>query len=598
MPGWRPAAAVVVALAVLYAGLILALPADLFWSPDEGSKFLQLESYRRAGGLRQSIVYGARAIDPGFRYYPSRLSDGNTERPPVALYPQPLQDGRLESNWAPLFPLMTLIPFHLLGFRGLYVLPAASGLLTALLAGRAARSLMPGTLIPTVLAVGLCSPVLFFSLLFWEHTVALCLAMAALVLCLDDRSRPRGRALVIGGCLAVAIVLRFEFIVVALALATASATQSIRRRLEFSSRISRSARSWVPVAALASLVAAAFGLVWLGVRQLGLLRPLGAKVDWLVRLSLGQLTQLSTWSDLPSRLRRSLIDLPAETGPMLDPMAARIGLLGILLAASSRFLREPARGWLFVSGAVLVTVVSAVEVVSADRFRSVHALVLPAPWMVFALLLVFPVPRDVGPGTAVFRTASTLVLAAAVLLSLNPIEGGLEWGSRFQLAAYVLAAVFACAGVVAYLRSTEDRRLRAAVGLCAVAAFGVGFLFQLRGFAEVWTTKSDLATYRVELETAGAPAVTDLPWLPGSLATTFADSPILTVGGPEDLGDLIGTVAWTGGRFRIVTVVESESDADAWIEGARPYRAELVRDRERAGLRFLDVRVHESHRLR
>jgi len=218
--------------------------------------------------------------------------------------------------------------------------------------------------------------------------------------------------------------------------------------------------------------------------------------------------------------------------------------------------------------------------------------------MVFALLLVFPVPRDVGPGTAVFRTASTLVLAAAVLLSLNPIQGGLEWGSRFQLAAYVLAAVFACAGVVTYLRSTESRRLRTTIGLCALAAFGVGFLFQLRGFIEIRTTKSDLAACRVQLETAGAPAITNLVWLPGSLAATFADSPILTVGGPEDFGNLIGTVAWTGGRFRIVTVIESESDADAWIGGARPYPAELVRDLELAGLRFLDVRVHETRQLR
>jgi hypothetical protein len=66
------------------------------------------------------------------------------------------------------------------------------------------------------------------------------------------------------------------------------------------------------------------------------------------------------------------------------------------------------------------------------------------------------------------------------------------------------------------------------------------------------------------------------------------------VGGPENLSSVIGSVGSHAGRFRLITSIEDEQDVRAWIDGARPYTVDLVRDRTVAGLRLLDVAVRSA----
>jgi hypothetical protein len=581
-------------LATLYLTILVALPADLFWSPDEGAKYLEVRSYVWRDGLQRRVVYGARYVDPGFRFYPHRADDDESGDLVINLFPEPGSEGRLTSNWSPLFPLVSLAPYTLLRLHGLYLVPIVCGLLTALLAGAAARRIVPEAEVPTILAVGLCSPVLFYSLRFWEHTLAVCLATAALAVWLDDSPRRCGRVVVSWGCLAVAIVLRFELAVVAGSLGIALAADRIRSRLETSGRFSPAALPWAVATTVVGLVFAAGGALWFAVRHARLLRLVGVKEDWLVRVVLGKVIQLGPWHDLPLRLRHALIDVPGETGPHLAPEAAWLGLLGVMVAVASVAFRHPRRGWLFVAGATLVTAVAAAAVISPDRIRGVHALVLPTPWVVLAMLLPRPAVKMDGPCNAVFSITSWLVIISAVTLSLKPVLGGLEWGSRYHLVAYVLAAVLACTAFVHFLRSVDNARLRAAVTVVGVASLAVGCMYQVRGIGEVTLTKIHLAAYRDQLVVTRVPVITDLAWLPGSLARTFAEFPILMVGGPENLSSVIGSVGSHAGRFRLITSIEDEQDVRAWIDGARPYTVDLVRDRTVAGLRLLDVAVRSA----
>src|SRR5215470_202956 len=151
------------------------MPKGAFWSPDEGAKYIQLHSIEWLDGLRYTIAYGGERIDPTFEFYPARCRFED-------IYPMPLDDGRVKFHWPIWFPLASRAPVALFGLTGLYLLPLLGGWLIALLAGQLSRA-WDRRLAPfAILAVGLATPVAFFSLTFWEHTLATALALGALAI--------------------------------------------------------------------------------------------------------------------------------------------------------------------------------------------------------------------------------------------------------------------------------------------------------------------------------------------------------------------------------------------------------------------------------
>src|SRR6516162_3445796 len=91
---WRNPLALLAAALVLavYTVAILVIPEGAFWSPDEGAKFIQLESLGWRGGFAYEIPYAAKELDPGFELYPARCA-------PVPLYPVPLGADGAHFRW-------------------------------------------------------------------------------------------------------------------------------------------------------------------------------------------------------------------------------------------------------------------------------------------------------------------------------------------------------------------------------------------------------------------------------------------------------------------------------------------------------------------
>jgi MFS family permease len=583
------------ALSALYLAIVGVLPPNLFWSPDEGAKYLQLTRYRgQSPRVRQQVQYGARPFDPSYRFYPQPLPPGHRFELVARLYPRPSADGTVRTNWPPLFGLLSMPLFSAFGFYGLYLLPLAAGIGTAVLAGALARRVAPDAEVAVILAVGLCTPVLFYSCLFWEHTIAVFLGMASLVLC-SGASRTSPRALLAAAaCLGLAIALRFEMAVFASALAAALIAAALRDRLEASGRASARALRVGTAATIAALGTLAFGVAAIAIRRLEPANLIGDKEGSLAQLLVGLLSSPRLWRELPVRLRQALVDLPADNGPTLEPWIAWLGLLGVLVAAASIALREPARGRALVAGGGLLTLVSLWAVVSPDRFRSVHALVLPAPYMVFAVLLLF-LPRGAG-GRAlrIFGGTMVIVLASSTVLSLPLLVGGLEWGNRYQLIAYVLAAAGCAVGMVSYGKTGGPARPRAAVAAAAGIALAVGGLYQMRGLRELAITKADLHAYRHELNAASQPVVTELYWLPSALAETFRRIPMFTLRDPDQLASWIDMVSARAPRFLVVTDELPAAAAGRWRAGAAPHSIELVREQLVAGLVFLEFELDRN----
>jgi len=579
------------ALSALYLAIVTLLPPSLFWSPDEGAKYLQLARYRgQSPRVRQQVQYGARPLDPSYSFYPQPLPPGHRFELVARLYPQPSDDGTVRTNWPPLFGLLTQPLFSAFGFYGLYLLPLVAGIGTALLAGSLARRIAPDTEVAVILAVGLCTPVLFYSCLFWEHTLAVCLGMAALVLCSGvSRTSPRA-LLAAAACLGVAIALRLEMAVFAGALAVALIAAALRDWLEAAGMASARALRIGTTATIAAVGALAFGAAAIAIRRLEPTRLFGDKEGSLAQLLVGLLSSARLWRELPIRLRQALVDLPADNGPTLEPWVAWIGLLGVIVALASMALREPARGWVLTAGGCTVTLVSLWIVVSPDRFRSVHALVLPAPYMVFAVLLLLPRPAG-GRVLRIVGGTMSIVLASSAVLSLPLLVGGLEWGNRYQLIAYVLAAVGCTVGTIAYAKPGEPARPRAAVAAAAGIALAVGGLYQMRGLRELAVTKADLHAYRNELHAASQPVVTELYWLPSALAETFRRIPMFTLRDPDQLASWIDMVGARAPQFLVVSDEPPAAAVGKWRAGAAPHRIELIREQVVAGIVFLEFEL-------
>lgn len=164
--------AVLVLIGLVYGIIVFGYlgPLNAFWSTDQGVKLLQTQGLILTRFQSQALPYPGASLDPAGAFLPFRGQ-------------YLLRDGQAFAMFSPVFSAMSAIPLFAFGYPGLYLVPllAACGALAALAAlGRLV--LPPRWNIAQVVLVAFCSPVFFYAVTFWEHTVALALVMAALAL--------------------------------------------------------------------------------------------------------------------------------------------------------------------------------------------------------------------------------------------------------------------------------------------------------------------------------------------------------------------------------------------------------------------------------
>jgi hypothetical protein len=199
----RSAAGVsVLCVAAVYAATLLWLP-DGLWIVDNGNKLIQVEAILASGHRDYSIPWPGRELDPQLEFNPIPA--------PFSV----IHGERLYAVYSPAFPALSSPFFALLGSPGLLVLPFVAGV--ALLAGlvcltRAAG--LPAAAAPaSVLVAGLCTPVWFYSAVFWEHIVGASLAVWSVAAWLRFLESGSGRALLAcGAACAVAVWFRDQLL--------------------------------------------------------------------------------------------------------------------------------------------------------------------------------------------------------------------------------------------------------------------------------------------------------------------------------------------------------------------------------------------------
>ena len=194
-------ASVVLAIGLFYALLVMAYldPLNAFWSTDQGVKLVQTQSLILTKFHTSALVYPGITIDPNRQFMPFRGQYLVQGEQVFGMFPQA-------------FSAVSAPFLFVFGYGGLYIVPvlaACAALFALALLGKRVLPLQWN--IALVVAVGLCSPLIFYATNFWEHTTALCLVLFALLFSVHAIDRSQLAMLFAAGlCVGLAVWFRNE----------------------------------------------------------------------------------------------------------------------------------------------------------------------------------------------------------------------------------------------------------------------------------------------------------------------------------------------------------------------------------------------------
>jgi hypothetical protein len=570
----------VLACAAVYAaaGWYLSAP-QTFWSPDNAVRFVQLESIRRNGYRSLAAVYPAEDLDPEHGFFP--IAEGFSYR----------RDGRTYLSYPWLFPLLAAPLYGALGFPGLLVLPAAAGLAAAALVGRSVGRVSAAGGVAATLLVGLASPLVVYTAVFWDHTVVAALSTGAVALLLagGDAGGHSRHGFWAGVLLGLGPHFRNETYVFAVAVAVglvASGRRSLLPQL---------------LTGFAAAVAPlwAYHLWWFG-------HPLGYKGKALIEATAAP----GLWGYVQHRLLVAY-DLFLSAGSygaavpkrLTEPALVAAGVLaGAALLRSGVRRGSPA---VVGAGGLLVAAVAASPV--ALRIP-VMGLLPSVPWVALALLRQ---PRAVGipsrkpcggcnrgPGSSrrdfgdgaedrfLWAVAGAYTLGVAAVGSV----GGLQWGPRYLLPAVPVLGWLAGRWVA---EVWEEPRLRGAVAVTVGCVVAAGLALQVLGLRFVRYSLDSLRAVEDVLQSTRYEVVaTGFEPMFRSLGGLYFQKKLMAVDSQEELRSLVrrlaeGKVAgWTYvprfGRGFNARMVEE------WTREG-PWRFRVVDDRTPMAVGFAGV---------
>ena len=511
------------ALAIVLLALTLTRPSGVFWSLDEGGKYLYIQSTLKTGSAVTPMIYPGRSVDPELRFAP--------------LYWRVQVADQVYSWWPVAFPLLTLPLYLLLGWTGLYVIPAVSGAACALLSGLIVRQVCPQNPMlawGAMLISGVATPVLFYSTTFWEHAPAAALSLGAIWLALKSQQVQQIRWLLLAGVLAsLSTLLRTEDAVLAGGLGLVVLLWRWRWGLTFGAAYILASLPWL----LANwvLMGNIFSRQWQSLMAAPALSGMGAAPLLFFPYLLFNSPGVGAYE-------LSLGALAAGT------LLSVVGTLAVFVKRLRWAVPVAYLGLAIICGGVLF---------DQNGNRSVHGFLLIAPQVAGGAWLLASSAtwrRSLLPAIVL----TDLVLFAAVFAARGWLAaGGLQYGPRYLLALYPLLVAASLVGLrVAW--NGMGGRLGRLVAVTYVALVLVGFGYQVRG---ALGANQVLGYYDASRKAIGpllpGPIVTGCTWLPMVVPDLYWTGAVFAVPDPRQMS------AWdaAAGRAGLKSYVRVEMDA-------------------------------------
>ena len=165
----------IILIAVIYLITLGFLEKRGFWIADNANKFIQLQAILNSNYSGYSIPWPGSAVDPDFEYNP---------------LPHPfsvIKDHNLFSIYSPIFATASSLFFKICGFQGLYILPFVFSMFLLFGLVRMLNTVGSEKAVKNhaLFIAGLCTPIWFYSVVFWEHIIAASLCVWGCGFCLD-----------------------------------------------------------------------------------------------------------------------------------------------------------------------------------------------------------------------------------------------------------------------------------------------------------------------------------------------------------------------------------------------------------------------------
>lgn len=478
------------------------------WSPDEGAKLLQLVSLRFVNGkFAYDIVYWGKQIDPQLQYVLS-----NPSRDLLRII-----DGKIFFDRFPIFPLLTLVFYQVLGMKGLYVLPAIGGALIIFFSLLLIRPSNRNVFMYMLIAFG--SPVFIYATIFWEHTIATCMGIAALRIAFHS-AKPKFPFriliwLLIGSILSFAIYIRLEIAIFVLAFLFA---YWLFGDFKFGPLVAGGV-------VLLALIAyqPLHELMFSGVAV-----PKNAEYVYKPFLYIKQ----ARWMAIPDLLAGPFADEGIYTGSLgiIWSIAAIMAVLGSFLDSKLLFrvVMNIALGFCLAIGFYFLIIKS--------PYRSTHGLIFSTTWVVLAFTRAKKIWLNGNEKIRILVfTASIGIMGYSIAMIIfrgSSPHGGLEWGARFAFSFFPILAIMAT------WKSPGERFSLNRLFVILFVFLGIGF--QIRGLNTIRVDKDFTSAFnQTVLASPEQHILSDIWWLPLNAAPILDRKAIYVSNSPEKLADWI-----------------------------------------------------------
>jgi hypothetical protein len=500
------------AVAALQFYLIVdKLPPSTFYSGDCGTKLLQAQSLVMQHWRSASVVYPGREIDRQLQFVDTGMLQ--------------VRKGRVWGVHSLVFAVPASVTYAWFGYKGLYVVPAVCLLAALFILWLLAKSMWSGwraLFALTLAAFG--SPLLFYGLEYWEHTLAVVLVMAAVLLLSDVEgvTRRSWRLVGAGALLVGAATVRPEAAVFWIAAASGLLAVVRPGRTLLRSLGLLTVGSAVVAAPAAIINQELFG------------DPLGTVLGLHVHRGHPD----------PRLMIIGKLLMPLTVSAFLELGCAVLGAL-LLWWLAAREVKQQRSRLTVALGLLAVTVTAAIAAVEIHRLLGLWRQPAEVTSLAESLPVVWALPMAAvawrfDAEATDRRRARFLAVTAAVyvvgVLATSPTWAGAQWGPRLLLLAIPLLALFL--GRLGNARLPSGRV--ALVAVCTLSLVSAGVQASgLRWLAEVKGLYVNTVRF-FERETArGDVLASDQFWFHEVLASLYYQRRFFYVSSPDRMTDFV-----------------------------------------------------------
>jgi hypothetical protein len=434
------------------------IPRDAFWGIDPGARFLQVINFSIQD---QSLTYPAQWLDPSRGFVPFH---------PLFAFEH---TGKIYGVYNPLFIAISSLFYHFFGFEGLYIVPLLSSFAVLILTTLLVQEVAPGwqVLVPPV--IGLGSPLLFYALTFWEHTLGTALATGSVLLCYQNNQYHNswGSLFVTGVLAGLGFIFRPELGAWCLAMLLSAlliwSGHRVRMFIAFSTGV----------------------LLIAGLLQLYEWITFGALVRRHITNNYGAFFLQETWAWFNRQISfMTTMFFPGHQRTLWQVLWSSLLILVLLFTVT----RNPVTQTIIRIFVVLLSLVmGGLLLITINTQMVLDDIIQTFPLICFtALALVIPrTPVAVGTSNLLrFLLGTVAIFVVLVLLTTFNSAAGGQWGPRYLLAIMpaITVIIFGCLG---RMHGTINRFLLVPSILLLIILLLLSFVMQYQSVQQLHTQK-------------------------------------------------------------------------------------------------------------